>query len=133
MAIGKSLSASPDAAFALFDPQEQTAFLAEQGTAREALGGRFTASDLLTWIVQRSSTFLRMVTEITGLLTRIEASLQGNIEFIVTADDGKQVELAFGPQIRTLLKTAASWIDQTVPDVDTQLTALQRRVSQFCA
>ena len=132
MVASKRLSASSSAAFALFDPEEQAAFLEEVGAIRDELVERFTASDLLIWIVQHRSSFLRMAIEISELLNRIEASLKGNIEFVVSVQDGEEVDLFFGPQVRKLLLTASTWVDQTVPDFGTRVTALRREVRRFC-
>ncbi|MGJ0508211.1 MAG: hypothetical protein ACR652_14050 [Methylocystis sp.] len=129
MKLGQSLSASPRAVFDLFDPDEQAAFLSAMDTSRDELGDRFTASELLNWIVQQRSAFVAMAAEIAGFLDRIEASLKGNVEFIVASQDGKDVSIAFGPQIRSLLLVAATWVNQTVPDIDKQLALIKREVS----
>jgi hypothetical protein len=89
MPLGKTLSASPAASFALFDPDERKAFVAESGLSEAELVARASAPDLLIWIVQRRSSFLRMATESVDMLTRIEASIRGNIELIVSVYDGR--------------------------------------------
>lgn len=129
MKLGQSLSASPRAVFNLFGPDEQAAFVSAMNTSPDELGERFTASELLNWIVQQRSTFLAMATEIAGFLTKIEASLKGNIEFIVAGQDRNQVAIAFGPQIRSLLLVAAGWVNQAVPEIDKQLASIKREVA----
>lgn len=127
--LGQSLSASPRAVFDLFDPDEQAAFLSAMNTSRDELGDLFTASELLNWIVEQRGAFVAMAAEIAGFLNRIEASLKGNVEFIVASQDGNDVSIAFGPQIRSLLLVAASWVNQSVPDIDKQLALIKREVT----
>ncbi|QEL22934.1 hypothetical protein FQV39_10400 [Bosea sp. F3-2] len=129
MKLGQSLSASPGAVFDLFDPGEQTTFLSAMDTSRSELSDRFTASELLNWIVQQRSAFVLMAADIAGFLTRIEASLKGNVEFIVANQNGNDVQIAFGPQIRSLLLVAASWVRQATPDIDKQLEIIKREVA----
>lgn len=132
MPTAPDLSASPLKVFDLFDPEEQADFLRAEGVTRDDLLERFTASDLLTWIVRHRSAFVRMATENARLLTRIEASIRGNIEFIVSAQDGKEVDLAFGPQVRALMLSASTWIDHTAPVLNERLTSVGHDMSQFC-
>lgn len=89
MGTRTALSASPLKVFELFDPDERSSFLDETGSRIEDLLERFTASDLLIWIVRRRSAFVRMAVEITELLSKIEAGLKGNIEFVVSVQAGE--------------------------------------------
>ncbi|NEW95684.1 hypothetical protein DY467_02730 [Rhodopseudomonas sp. BR0G17] len=74
-----------------------------------------------------------MTAEIGRWLAKIEASIRGNIEFVVTVHDGEEMDLAFGPQIRRMLTTAELWIDRPIPDVRAALDIAQASLSQFCA
>lgn len=132
MPSAPKVSASPIKVFDLFDPEEKKAFLTEKGIAHDDMLERFTASDMLVWIVRYRSTFVQMAIEISTLLTKIEASIRGNIEFILTYNDGKEVEFAFGPQIRTVLHRTATWNKNVAADLHEQLAATLRKVSNFC-
>jgi len=133
LARKRTWSVDPDKVYTLFDDEERAAYHSEfKSTAGQIFEGH-QASDLLHWIVQYRSPFIQMASGIGKLLTTLEASIKGNIEFIVATSDGAEFELAFGPQIRRLVQAAAHWEEQTEPQIETCLRDTQRAIANLCA
>lgn len=128
-----ALSANPHTVLSLFDPDEQEAFWQDSGLTSKTLLDHRTASDLLVWIVQHRSDFILMAAEITRFLDRLEASIQGNIEFIVLNDQGVAIEVTFGRQLRQLVLAAETWVGQLTPDLQRAVSNLERSVRDFCS
>jgi|GEM_PF-5397177 len=133
MARKRTWSVDPDRVYSLFDDEERAAYSAEFATGTGQISEAHQASDLLHWIVHRRSPFIQMASGIGSLLTTLEASIDGNIEFIVATSDGSEFELAFGPQIRRLAQAAARWEEQPQPQTETCLRDTQRAVAKLCA
>ena len=133
MTIGRSFTTDPLKVLALFDDNERAAYRSEFDLDDGQLAEGHDASDLLHWIVQRRSPFIQMASGIGDLLVTLEASIKGNIEFLVATSDGEEFELAFGPQIRRVVQAAMRWAEQTTPQIRSVLEAAERAVLSLCS
>lgn len=126
-------SVDPYAVFNLFDDEERVAYVNEFKSDVGQIFEGHQASDLLHWIVQYRSPFIQMASGIGNLLATLEASIKGNIEFIVATNDGAEFELAFGPQIRRLVQAATHWEEQTEPQIEKCLSAAEQAIAKLCS
>jgi hypothetical protein len=91
---------------ALLDAEEQKQLAAALSAGTDALEDSVdpfsgvSLTLLLREILVLRMPFVRMLNELVELLQYIEASVQGNVEFIVIPDGHREFKLAVGPQMR---------------------------------
>ena len=104
----------------------------EHGVAAGDISGRFDASTVLHWIVRKRTSFIAMASEIGNLLTTLEASIHGNIDFVAFPVKGVDLKIPFGPQVRALLVAAhdASLSDSFI-ELSKKIELLAEAVHQF--
>ena len=131
--VGKDrLTTDASCVLALFDDEERTSFMREHGVAAGDISGRFDASTVLHWIVRKRTSFIAMASEIGNLLTTLEASIHGNIDFVAFPVKGVDLKIPFGPQVRALLVAAhdASLSDSFI-ELSKKIELLAEAVHQF--
>lgn len=133
MRSGESLSTRAGAVLALFDDEERSDLLEATGLSIEAVGEQLDAAWLLRWILRQRTPFVQMAREIIELLRTIEARIRGNIDFLVLPEDGPDLALDFGPQMRKLIATATDWT-RLAADADflPALQALAETLEALC-
>lgn len=67
---------------------------------------QFPIGRLIAEIVQLRQPFVRMMHEIAVLLKKLEASIRGNVRFVVLPGLDAELNLDFGPQVRKAVATA---------------------------
>ncbi|HXO39985.1 MAG TPA: hypothetical protein VN999_00945 [Thermoanaerobaculia bacterium] len=65
----------------------------------------FSPARLLAEVTKRRLPFVRMMSDVSSLLGQIEASIRGNVRFVVLPDLGPELLLDFGPQLRGAIAT----------------------------
>ncbi|HEV7409579.1 MAG TPA: vWA domain-containing protein [Bradyrhizobium sp.] len=115
---------------ALLDPDEVTAVNAECSAAGEAEFEVQDAAWLLQWLSRHRTPFIKMAADVGAMLTSLEASVRGNIHFVVLPDQATELALDFGPQMRAATATALriSVLDREVAG---KLDKARRSVSQL--
>jgi hypothetical protein len=88
---------------------------------------------LLREVLSLRMPFVRMLNELIELLQYIEASVAGNVEFIVIPDGHREFRLAVGPQMREKVATAmdANRLIQGGAPIEDRLSKLQRCIMEL--
>jgi len=83
---------------------------------------------LLREVLSLRMPFVRMLNELVELLKYIEASVEGNVQFIVIPDGHREFRLAVGPQMREKVATAmdANRLIQGGAPIEDRLSKLKR-------
>jgi hypothetical protein len=105
------------AVLALLDPDEIDALHAEHGAA--ALKTH-DAAWLLQWLSRRRTPFIKMASDVCTMLTSLEASIRGNIHFVVLPEQAAELSLDFGAQMRAATATALRVSALAAADLDIQ-------------
>jgi hypothetical protein len=110
---------------ALLDAEEREALRAEQGDEDLAAAETYDASWLLQWLAVRRTPFVKMAAEVCGMLSSLEASLRGNISFIVLPEHGVDLTVDFRPQMRGAVATALR-----MSELGNSIIGIDRKVRQ---
>jgi hypothetical protein len=123
------------AVLALLDPDEIDALHAEHGADGAATLGTRDAAWLLQWLSRRRTPFIKMASDVCTMLTSLEASIRGNIHFVVLSEQAAELSLDFGAQMRAATATALRVSALATPDLDIQgkLDAARRSVRGLLA
>jgi hypothetical protein len=132
MAIRQSTDARD--VLALLDAEESELLRTERGVVDLAELETDDASWLLHWLAVRRTPFIRMAAGICGMLTLLETSLHGNINFIVLPEQGDTLRADFRPQMRAAIATALriSTIENSAFNIKQKLEETRRRVRNLC-
>lgn len=90
----------------LLDGEEQRELFMLLKIENESTLNSFATTDLLLRIVELRSPFIKMFHDITQVLSTIEVSIRGNIDFIVLPSTHKSIEVEFSKQVRNFIATA---------------------------
>jgi hypothetical protein len=110
----------PKDVLALLDPDEIDALHAEHGADGAAALETRDASWLLQWLSRRRTPFIKMASDVCTMLTSLEASIRGNIHFVVLPEQAVELSLDFGAQMRAATATALRVSALATADLDIQ-------------
>ncbi|NJL27142.1 MAG: hypothetical protein HC897_04265 [Thermoanaerobaculia bacterium] len=130
-----SASLNAEDVFKLLDPSE-----------REELAGRLdleslddfalpiTVGELISHVLTLRLPFVQMMSDISALLGQLDASVRGNIRFIVLPESGQSLAIDFGPQVRHAVATALNQegLQDHGLQITTRLRDLDRDVMLLC-
>jgi hypothetical protein len=135
MADQRKSSIDPRDVVSLMDKTERETLLGEEGCDLKTLLRTHDAQSLLLWLNRNRTPFIKMAATFCGLLSELEASVRGNINFIILPGRWGELALDFGPQLRRAVATAIRHSDnsQSAILIGRLLQELEKTVKALCS
>jgi hypothetical protein len=103
-----TVSTAPATVIALLDADEKKDLLKTLQIDEQALVERADPQWILQWLTVRRGPFIKMAAAFCGLLSTLEATVSGNIRWIVLHDGIRDLKVDFSPQLRRMVAGALS-------------------------